>query len=453
MRFRRLFSAGICALALSGGTIHAQSVILGANGQPCPAPQIVQPCPPQGMPQGIGQPSVIPPGRMPSVMPGQPGAAPSTTPGAAPSTTPGTTPPAAQAPQTPAPTSQDLYAGQQESGSSAAGQTVPQMVGDFVGYRALTFAQVPTTFTTTTFTTVFNSSTLQSSVIRSTHTSQSSPRTVILSEAVLARASGFKITDNESPQPRDRVFLTYNYFNDVRGIGGGSSSSTTSTVGNVTTVSTVSTATTPSTDVHREMFGFEKAFFDNNASIGLRVPILQTNGDGSIGSNGFGDLTIVSKYAFINNPETRNVLSSGLAITVPTGPTISTISGDISSVLFQPYAGYIYTMGSAYLQGFSSLVVPTNVHDTTLLFNDFGIGYIYNTNSDGILTAIIPTFETHVTTPLNNPVLSVPNIVDFTAGSHFLLGQRSLFTLGAATPITGPRPFSVEGFVQFNYLF
>src|SRR5439155_99725 len=47
----------------------------------------------------------------------------------------------------------------------------------------------------------------------------------------------FKIEENESPRPLDRVFVSYNYFNSV-GLPG-----------------------TPSYDLHREVAGFEKAFF------------------------------------------------------------------------------------------------------------------------------------------------------------------------------------------------
>src|SRR5262249_28822403 len=55
----------------------------------------------------------------------------------------------------------------------------------------------------------------------------------------------FKIADNESPRPVDRLFATYNYYNNVNTFGG------------------------RDFDVHREVFGFEKTFLDGNASFGM----------------------------------------------------------------------------------------------------------------------------------------------------------------------------------------
>ena len=52
------------------------------------------------------------------------------------------------------------------------------------------------------------------------------------------------------------------------------------------------------------------------------------NADG-FGYDHLGDLTIVTKYALINDRETGNVLSGGLAITAPTSPTIRTSDGSV----------------------------------------------------------------------------------------------------------------------------
>ena len=37
-----------------------------------------------------------------------------------------------------------------------------------------------------------------------------------------------------------------------------------------------------------------------------------------------------------------------------------------------------------------------------------------------------------------------------TFGSHFIVRQRGIVTLGVATPLTGPQPFDVEAIAQFN---
>jgi hypothetical protein len=73
------------------------------------------------------------------------------------------------------------------------------------------------------------------------------------------------------------------------------------------------------------------------------------------------------------------------------------------------------------------------------------------------LNGVIPTFEAHVTTPLNHrnneALITVPDLVILTSGVHFNLARRSRLTLGVATPVTGPTPFSVEAVAQFNWLF
>ena len=39
----------------------------------------------------------------------------------------------------------------------------------------------------------------------------------------------------------------------------------------------------PNTFVHREVVGFEKTLFDGAASVGVRAPFFQQQGDGSLG--------------------------------------------------------------------------------------------------------------------------------------------------------------------------
>jgi hypothetical protein len=242
--------------------------------------------------------------------------------------------------------------------------------------------------------------------------------------------SAFKITDDESPRPQDRVFLRYNYFNDVGEVG---------------------------TDIHREVIGFEKTFLDGNASIGMRLPFVEIQGDPTVRQNGVGDLSIIFKYALINNCDTHNVLSAGMVLTVPTGSKFEPeFSPDIHPVLFQPWVGGIYNLGSAYIQGFSSVLIPAQTSDVTLLFNDLGVGYyVYRCqDNDSLLTFIAPTVETHVTTPLNHRSdKPVPDIVDLTYGVTLGIGCRSTLALGFVTPLTGPSPFDFEGQAYLNLKF
>src|SRR5205823_2792588 len=68
----------------------------------------------------------------------------------------------------------------------------------------------------------------------------------------------FKIAENESAAPQDRVFVTYNFYDNLNGSLRGPDQ--------------------PRVDLHRETFGFEKSFLDGNASFGMRLPYLQVTG-------------------------------------------------------------------------------------------------------------------------------------------------------------------------------
>jgi hypothetical protein len=283
----------------------------------------------------------------------------------------------------------------------------------------------------------------------------------------------FNIAENESPIPRDRVFTFMSSFSNLgfpqTGPNAPITTITTTTrtttappIGNrnfgKTTTTTVITQIPGASplNLNREVFGFEKTFLDGRASIELRAPYLQQGGgNGDYGVNGVGDLTIIGKYALILDPNTGNVFSTGLAITAPTSRSIPTTDGNFNDTLFQPFVGYLWNFNRFYIQGFSSVVVPTDARDVTLAFNDIGFNYwLYRGGPDRFLSFVVPTIEAHVTTPLNHrdqtgPII-VPDAVVLTTGVHLGLGRNTTLTFGAATPVTGQRPFSVEGMVLLN---
>jgi hypothetical protein len=70
---------------------------------------------------------------------------------------------------------------------------------------------------------------------------------------------------------------------------------------------------------------------------------------------------------------------------------------------------------------------------------------------------IIPTVELHLTTPLNNrnrtnSLVFAPDIFAITGGVHLQYG-RAILTIGTSTPLTGPKPYAVEGIAQLNLRF
>jgi len=250
-------------------------------------------------------------------------------------------------------------------------------------------------------------------------------------------AGSFKISDNESPRPTDRAFLTYNYFDRIN-------------------------AGPTNFGLNRELIGFEKTFLDGEASFGLRLPFLQTTmGSDTVGliNNEVGDMTLIGKFALLDDTLTGNILSAGLAVTVPSADHSIVLAdgNELRSVLIQPYGGWIYNFGDFYAQGFHALVVPTDSRDVTTLDNDIGVGYSLFKNQQGFLRAVVPTIEGHLYTPLNHTnntdLIYTPNIFTFTAGVNFVLPKNSTIGVAFAAPITGPRPNNAEALVSFNFRF
>ena len=278
--------------------------------------------------------------------------------------------------------------GAQGEGESTAGFN-PHMMGDFgtfYSHQVITTTSLQTVTTTTTVTTTNYS---QGQVTTTTTSTKTVP--VAQSRVVLVPVTGlgaFNVGENESPKPTDRIFGFYNFYADIRGPDIGSnvpivrSSTTSSTTpgpffsSSTTTVqtTTVTPGVLPRVSLNREVFGFEKTFLDGNASVEFRLPLLQQNG-GGFNSYDVGDLTLVGKYAFINDRASGDVLSAGMALTVPSGPGIATTVGTFHSTLFQPWVGYIVNFDRFFIQGIHSVVIPSDCQVPTLCFNDVGLNY------------------------------------------------------------------------------
>src|SRR5262249_32333222 len=159
----------------------------------------------------------------------------------------------------------------------------------------------------------------------------------------------------ENARPLDRVYFGYNFYSDVN--------------------RRINDPTTPNADVHRESVGFEKAFMDGNASFGMRLPYNQLAGDQLFEDTHIGDLSIIGKYAFYNDRRSGNLISGGMVVTVPTGEDFP-IQGQspLHSTVLQPFIGSVFNFGDFYLQGFTSVAVPTDSRDVTILFNDYALG-------------------------------------------------------------------------------
>lgn len=370
----------------------------------------VVPTPMPAAPAVAGQP--CPPGTMP--IPGTPGTVPGT-PGDP--TVPG-------APElAPAPFDRSALFNQQfESGTQPARSFNPNMFGDFPG---VTYAR-PSLYNS------YNSSSSSSSRGRSS--TQFSDRHANLPLA--GRYQGVKITENDTPRPTDKLSFGYNFYDNIN--------------------SSLNSGPAAGVDLHRQTLSFEKTFLDGNASFGMRLPFVQYEASVPTGNDKVGDLTLVGKYAFYNDALTGDVLSGGLVLTVPTGGgnAVLTDGGPAPhSVLIQPWAGFVANAGDTFVQGFSSLIVPTDGLDPTIWFNSLGLGHWIVRDGGGAVSGIAPVAELHLNTPLNHSskdeAVYVPHQLNATAGSYFMI-RRSIIGLAAGVPLMGPRPYQVEGILTWN---
>jgi hypothetical protein len=266
---------------------------------------------------------------------------------------------------------------------------------------------------------------------------------------------GFKIAENQSPIPQDRVFYSFNYFEDVN-----------------KELNQFFEAPIDNVKIYRHVFGLEKTFNEGKGSLGARLPLntihadpreRQLNQGGT--STALGNLSLFGKYVVESNPRTGSLFSVGLSITPRTGPgrfANAPFLARSNTTTIQPFLAYYLNFGKLYLHGFTALDVPTNFRDATLLYNDVGLGYylMRSPDPDRFLTAIAPTIEAHVNTPLNHRGGRVlfdrfgsPDILNLTSGVNFEFYRRSVLTLGLVTPLTGPRPFDFEAVLLFNVRF
>jgi hypothetical protein len=271
---------------------------------------------------------------------------------------------------------------------------------------------------------------------------------------VVPAVRGFKIADNQSPRPTDRVFSSFNYYDNVN-----------------RPLNERLGAPIQNMIVYRQDYGFEKTFFDQWASIGIRVPIDSLN----IQSNprlpalggthsAFGNLFVFTKFVFWES-QGGSLVSAGLAVDTPTGPNTfagfpALLGKNVTDL--QPYLGYIFTNGGNwFIHGFGSIAVPTDSSLPTMMFLDAALGYyIYRASSpESLVSAVVPTFETHLNIPLNHvgwnffDTYGTPTVVDLTFGLNTEFWRRGILTLGYAIPVTGPAPFSGEFILMFNWRF
>jgi hypothetical protein len=280
-----------------------------------------------------------------------------------------------------------------------------------------------------------------------------------------------KISENYSPAPRNRVYATYHFFNDVFGgrIG----------------------------DVNRYALGFESTYWDDMASVEVRFPFahtlssMQVDGPRIAKDTEFGNVTLMLKN--VVRQEDDWLLSAGVGISFPTADDNRVVRpGDNRLILhiqneaihFLPFLGLIASPNDRmFVQTFVQLDIDANgnpargdlmamnlmplgvVQDPTLMFLDFSLGYwLHDDPCSPFLTAAAPIIELHYTTTLNAADLLQRagfligdlsrqfDILNLTLGTHFEFQDRWSLRPGFVIPLRDgdDRQFDFEFFLQAN---
>jgi hypothetical protein len=303
-----------------------------------------------------------------------------------------------------------------------------------------------------------------------------------------------KIAENDSPIPRDRIFFSYNHFQNVFQVS-------------------ETPANPPAPTIFRQepldryTMGFEKTFLDGWTSVELRMPFTGTlNAQlDAVGLNAgnIGNMTVVLKSLLYMDSATA--VGAGMAIETPTGTdTFARI--DTTTLRFKnqtthllPYIGFVWSPGDPrwgwgsglFLSGFAQIDINTagnsvdtlspnrvpisslgKLTDQNLGFLDIAAGYwLYRDPDAPRLTGVAVVSELHYTTTLQNAdpitgnvdggVLSLNgnnkrfDVLNGTIGLQFLLFDASSLRVAGVFPLgdESRRLFDSELQVQFNRRF
>lgn len=304
-----------------------------------------------------------------------------------------------------------------------------------------------------------------------------------------------KIAENDSPIPRDRVFFSYNHFQNVFQLSEAS-------------LAPPGPPLIRQEPIDRYTLGFEKTFFDGWTSVEVRMPIIgtfdtQLQTVGVSGTGNAGNLTVVLK-SLVSMTESMAV-GAGMAIETPTGSdTVARIG--TTNIRFQneaahllPYIGFVWAPGDPrwgwndglFVSGFAQIDLntagntvaalgpngmPANtfglLNDQNLGFLDIAAGYwLYRDPYAPRLTGLAAITELHYTTTLqdadrlagtvNGAAFAINatgnryDVLNGTVGVQCLLFDASSLRVAGVFPIGNEdrRLFDSEVQVQFNRRF
>ncbi|HJZ89822.1 MAG TPA: hypothetical protein VKE40_03045, partial [Gemmataceae bacterium] len=283
-----------------------------------------------------------------------------------------------------------------------------------------------------------------------------------------------KIAEDNSPLPRDRVILDYDFYSN--------------------------TALAPNGfDVSRFSPGLEVTFLDRMASIEVRAPFASTL-DATILSDGltnrateFGNVNVTLKALTVRGPELA--VAGGVGVSLPTGPDAVVRGTDGTDIVRIENKAYVVTpfvaaafspsdrwFAQAWLQiAFDPMGSPVlfntsragmlgvgRLHDQTLLSADVQLGYWLVRNPPGSpLRGFAPFAELHYNTALNDAdavevggltIQSLNNRFDevnLTLGAAAFVGSNLLVSAGVVLPLrgNGDKFFDYQAGVRASWFF
>lgn len=279
-----------------------------------------------------------------------------------------------------------------------------------------------------------------------------------------------KYFDNGTPLPHDRVYLFYNHIGDFQGLGAGF-------------------------DVNRYVFGFERTFLNNNASVEVRLPFAGTaNSDQTLGQDlavndaEFGNIGILVRTVVYRTPNFVAVV--GLGVSLPTAADSQMLVGDFPVAiienrtwLLQPIFGMAWAPNDSFyaqmglqfdldpsgnpVHGFgtSGLSRIGVLNDQGYLYLSGAIGsWIYRA-PEATLSAVALQGELHYNRSFgssdvvqggNLTVAALGSNIDVlygTTGAIFELGEQTRLSLGVSFPLGGDHLYDWNLIAQLNYAF
>lgn len=309
------------------------------------------------------------------------------------------------------------------------------------------------------------------------------PRTILRGRSFTApgATSRFKLAENQSPIPRNRVFYNFSHFHNSVDDGVGSNF-----------------------NINRHTFGLEKTFLNGMTSAEIRIPFASTVGATQIVAAGqpfteateFGDIGWAGKVLLINGPIVQ--VSGGIAGSLPTAPDLEVIENNnmsrIENEAFHlgPFIGVVVRPGSRLtISGVVQMDFDLNgngfydvqgglqsmgqIQDQNLFLASVSAAYwMRQGQNQNLISDIAGIVELHFSTSTVEGDFIVPtgyspydranaiiategsttNILNLTGGVDLRMGPQNSIVIGAGVPLRSDAVqdslFDTEIIFQFN---